>query len=122
MWRSILQSRWTTVIALGLAVLLGMRLLNLRPGLISVEKEKSVLENQVAELRRAQDALEKDRSVASSDAYLERQARLKLNYKKPDEQVVFIYQDQYNSATSTAPVVPEVPRWKQWWQYLWGGK
>ncbi len=29
-----------------------------------------------------------------SDEYLEKQARLKLNYKLPDEQVVFVYPDK----------------------------
>src|SRR5690348_9226036 len=75
---------------------------------------------------RINDAQQENQILASSsdyfhsDAYLERQARLKLNYKMPGEQVAFVYPD---SASNSEPVQANqraMPNWEKWWYYVLG--
>ena len=59
------------------------------------KKNGEILESISAKINEAEKnflELEKLGDYLKSDAYMERQARLKLNYKKPDEKVVYIYQ------------------------------
>lgn len=82
------------------------------------------LESRVEDLKRNNEFLASSSDYFGSDAYLERQARLKLNYKLPDEQVAFVYQDK-NSQTTPAAVpfaeqLKKMSNWKKWWYYLLG--
>ena len=78
-----------------------------------------------------EDELEDRRAKAeylSSDAYKERQARIKLNFKKPGEKVVYVYRtDAENSAQSKEGVVAGTvfddqnkSSWQRWWEYAIG--
>ncbi|MEK9157620.1 MAG: hypothetical protein AAB638_00340 [Patescibacteria group bacterium] len=81
-------------------------------------------EVRIADLERANQFLASSSAYFSSDAYLERQARLKLNYKLPDERVAFIYKDTSTKVTPQAEEfknsLSDMPNWKKWWYYLFG--
>lgn len=82
------------------------------------------MESRVADLERNNQFLASSSAYFGSDAYLERQARLKLNYKLPDEQVAFVYKD--TSEKKLAPAeefkasLAAMPNWKKWWYYVLG--
>ena len=67
--------------------------------------------------------LEKLGDYMKSNAYLERQARLKLNYKKPDEKVVFVYQNSnakvQNKNVETEKILDSklLVNLKEWWKF-----
>ncbi len=63
------------------------------------------LEEQIAILQRQKAEFAQKKSYFQSDSYLEQQARLKLNYKKPNENVVFIY-NQTPTPTPSASATP----------------
>ena len=82
------------------------------------------LEFRVADLERNNQFLASSSAYFASDAYLERQARLKLNYKLADEQVAFVYKDTSvkfaSSSQEFKTQLAEMPNWKKWWYYLLG--
>lgn len=91
MLKNLLQSKLVTA---GLVLIIGFFLLSiikLQPALISVRKEIKNIDQKISEIERARQEAEKLGEYRNSPAYLERQARIKLNYKKPDEKVVYIY-------------------------------
>lgn len=96
MLRHIIQSRWLTA---GLAVLIALitiALAQIFPHLSALDRQSKVVEENLKTLAERQTELEHDAAYMQSDAYLERQARLTLNMKKPGEKVVFVYPNPYN--------------------------
>ena len=95
----------------------------------AAEKEANGLKQKIDETDKALAQLDKSAEFIGSDNYLEREARQKLNYKNPDEKVVYVYGNQYNqnpdgNAQTTAPVTASVSQqtsnfW-QAWQKIWG--
>lgn len=75
------------------------------------------VESKVAALQNDNDYLASSSAYFSSDEYLERQARLKLNYKPAGEQVAFVYKSSASHATSPASSSAE-PFWKRWFEEL----
>jgi len=55
-----------------------------------------------------------------SEAYLEREARARLNYKKPEEKVAIIYRDkgsgQFDDSMENEENIGQI---KKWWRWLW---
>ena len=96
-----------------------------------IRAQRAETDAQVKDLKvRANDLEQNNQFLASSsmyfasDAYLERQARLKLNYKLSDEQVAFVYKDtsvkMASSSQEFKTQLIEMPNWKKWWYYLRG--
>lgn len=96
---------------------------------IRLDRKESVahikdFETRVVDLERANQFLASSSAYFASDAYLERQARLKLNYKLPDEEVAFVYKDTSIKVTPPAEEfkvkLASLPNWQKWWYYLLG--
>lgn len=122
MLKSVLQSRWFTfaaVIVIGFFLLL---IVKLKPSLETVNQKVNNLDQKIAEAEKSRLELEKLGDYLKNAAYLEQQARLKLNYKKPDENVVFVYKNQH----AQSPAQPNdttrpsliLPNWQKWLNYL----
>ena len=92
MFNDILHSKWFTIGALIAAGFFVVSFLKIEPALVATNKELNNLDKKIAEVKRSASELERLGGYLNSDAYFERQARLKLNYKKPDERVVYVYQ------------------------------
>lgn len=106
MLRGFLQSKLVTV---GLILVIGffaLSTIKLQPALVSVRKEIKNVEQKISEIKIARQEAEKLSEYLNSSAYLERQARIKLNYKKPGENVVYIY------TAETQKIAPEVQKEK----------
>ena len=122
MFKSVLQSRWFTflaVIVIGFFLLL---IIKLKPSLETVSQEVNNLDQKIAEAEQGLSELQKLGDYFKSAAYLEREARLKLNYKKPGESVVFVYKNQHaqspvetNNTTKPSLILPN---WQKWLNYL----
>lgn len=120
--KNVLQSRWFTflaVIVIGFFLLL---IIKLKPSLETVSQEVNNLDQKIAEAEQDLSELQKLGDYFKSAAYLEQQARLKLNYKKSGESVVFVYKNQH----AQSPAQPEdttkssliLPNWQKWLNYL----
>lgn len=88
-----------------------------------VTRRADELEAEIRTLEQDNETLGLAQEYFKSPAFLERQARLKLNYKEPGEEVVFIY----NSTASSQPEAPgkrikAMANYRKWWQYLLGKK
>lgn len=68
-----------------------LSIIKLQPALVSARKEIKNIGQKISEIEKARQKAKKLGEYFHSPAYLERQARIKLNYKKPDEKVVYIY-------------------------------
>lgn len=121
MIRRLLHSGWFTIG--GIAVLIALVFVFARrtPELVAVNREMRHIQENVDQVSRQQEALKDKEAYYQSDAFLEQQARIQLNYKKPGEQVVYIYHtvsQQQEVITSPKPLT----NLKLWWYYLIGKK
>lgn len=107
-----------------LVVALALLLVWLGASAYRVYRQRSAVMAQLGDIESKVSNLEQDNQrLASSSAYfasgeyLEREARLKLNYKPADEQVAFVYQS--TASGSPAPSASaSVPFWRSWFDYL----
>ncbi len=77
-----------------------------------VQEQLADIQDKVEKARQDNQQLASSSAYFKSDSYLEKQARLKLNYKLPDEQVTFIYPDKSDHVASVS--VPTSGGWKSW--------
>ena len=102
MFKNILQSRWLTAGIAILILLLGSAVYRILPVVTVLNKENNNLREKISKINKNIKELEKSKEYYQDPGYLEHEARLRLNYKKPDEKVVFVYRDQYNQPEPTA--------------------
>ncbi len=97
-------------------------IIKLKPSLETVSQEVDNLDKKIAEAERDLSESQKLGDYFKSAAYLEREARLKLNYKKPGESVVFVYKNQHAQSPAetndTAKSSLMLPNWQKWLNYL----
>ena len=111
------------MIVIGFFLLL---IIQLKPSLETVSQEVNNLDRKIAETEQGLSELQKLGDFFKSIAYLEQEARLKLNYKKPGETVVFVYKNQH----AQSPAKPDdttrpsliLPNWQKWLNYLLNNK
>ena len=89
----------------------------------TVNKEVLTLETKVENLEKNNNSLEKFIEYLKHPLYLEREARLKFNYKAPGEEVVFVYPD--TSSPSSVSInfynqLAQMPNYIKWVYYLVG--
>ncbi|MBI2670199.1 MAG: septum formation initiator family protein [Candidatus Yanofskybacteria bacterium] len=129
MLKEILQSKSFTVIVLVIIGFFLISTIKLGPPIMIVRKELKNLDQKINEAEKTSLELKELSDYLKSNDYLERQARLKLNYKKPDERVVYVYRKntettpfhQTGLEVGRAQEIFEnkfVTNLKQWWKYL----
>ncbi|MEK7583031.1 MAG: septum formation initiator family protein [Patescibacteria group bacterium] len=116
----ILSSSWVTVIGLVVLAVVGASLVRREPQLAAVKQEREYVRKSIDAARLEQEELDRKQAYYQSTGYLEQQARIKLNYKKPGEHVVYIYR----TASEPQETKPEesLTNLKLWWYYLIGKK
>lgn len=84
------------------------------------KKEIKNTELKIEDVRNDNQAIEKFINNFSNPAFLEKVARLRLNYKKSGEEVVFVYRDLNPDIASTSEKfsLDELPNYKKWWYWL----
>ena len=104
---------------------MSLSLIRLHPQKIAVEKHLDSLEDKIKEIERSNSSLAKLMAYFKSPAYLEREAKLKLNVRRPDENVVFIFQDEKEvivkeEKNKSLPDLEGLTNFKKWIRYLFG--
>ena len=111
--RKIIFSKWATPILLLTVIWMGALAWQ-------SYRERSIIHDKVVELESKISNLEHDNEQLSgslnyyqSDEYLEKQARMQLNYKMPGEQAVVVYKND-------APEEQIAEVGQRWYERLWG--
>jgi cell division protein FtsB len=95
---------------------------------VKVNTNKGLLEERLSDLREKAEKIEneneniqKEIDSAGNPEYLEKQARIKLNYRAPGEEVAFIYNREEAVASFSAEGVEkeESSNIEKWWRWLW---
>ena len=119
-----LNSKIFTALVCVLVLWLTLSSVNLNSQRNIVDKEVKNVESKIKEVQNDTDYLNKFLDYFKSQAFLEREARLKLNYKSQGEEVVFIYKDKNVKKESDSINIEELlgrmPNYKKWGLYLLG--
>lgn len=107
---------------IGLILFLALAVYRILPLVLAINKETDNLRKKIAETNKNIAELEESKKYLQDPAYLERQARIRLNYKKPNEKVVFVYQSPYNQnpGMKTDEAKGLFRKLKQWFAELIG--
>ena len=86
----------------------------------SIQVQLEDLESKIAKVQEGSNFLASSSAYFGSDEYLEKQARLKLNYKMPDEQVAFVYLDKGEPVASASQASSNSGQswWRGWFKNL----
>lgn len=114
------KSRFFTVGALLLIAFLSLSLIRLRQPISSLNAEIEHVNQKLDDANAKNKDLSSAADNADNGAYLERQLRLKLNYKKADEEAVLIYKIQptVQQTENTNFFVKEYHKFSDWLKNL----
>ena len=119
-----LNSKIFTSLACVIVLWLTIASINLNTQKDSVGKEVRNVEAKIREVQKDTDYLNKFLSYFKTSDFLEKQARLKLNYKAEGEEVVFVYKDKNPKEESDSVGIEELlvkmSNSKKWLFYLLG--
>ena len=112
-------------------VFAGVVVLGLTLSSIKLDSQRDVvgrqvknMEAKIAEVQKDTDYLSKFLVYFTTPAFLEKEARLKLNYKAQGEEVVFVYKDKNTKevidSVSFEELLGKMPNYKKWLLYLLG--
>ncbi|HWA64615.1 MAG TPA: septum formation initiator family protein [Candidatus Paceibacterota bacterium] len=121
---AIFHKKYLTPILVLVALWLGYSVYQMRDDRAQIGLQVTDLESKITDIQQDNQTIASSSAYLTSDAYLERQARLQLNYKLPDEQVAYVYEDKGTSTLSVDQAydhaVGRLPTWKKWLYYLIG--
>ena len=120
----LLNSKIFTALIVIIALWLALSSVKLASQRAAVDKDVSGVETKIREVQDDTDYLNKFLAYFQTPAFLEKEARLKLNYKAQGEEVVFIYKDknfkQEPDSTNLEELLAGMPNYKKWGLYLLG--
>ncbi|MDO8495717.1 MAG: hypothetical protein Q7S32_04380 [bacterium] len=102
MFSNFFQSKIFTGLALVVIFFLAVALLKIQPQRVVVEKKMKNFQDKIAELESSNLELGSLLEYFKSDAYLEKEAKLKLNVRRPEENVVFFHEGDVNPVTTSS--------------------
>src|SRR3989344_1421167 len=120
----LLNSKIYTALIGVLALWLTLSSVNLNSERNAIDREMKNIETKIQEIRNDTDYLNKFLAYFQTPTFLEKEARLKLNYKDQGEEVVFIYKDK-NVKKESDPInfeelLSKMPNYKKWFWYVLG--
>ena len=119
-----LNSKVFTALAGIFALWLILSSIDLNSQRVMVDRDVKNAEAKIKEVGDDTDYLNKFLAYFQTPAFLEKEARLKLNYKAQGEEVVFIYKDKNakkaSESVSFEELLGRMPNYKKWVLYLLG--
>lgn len=109
----------------GLLALVGglfLAMFNIRDQKLDMEQETRDWEGKISSLRQENDYLQKFGDYFRSFAFLEKEARKRLNFKAPGEEVVFVYEATAQASRSQdfKLRLKTMANWEKWLYYILG--
>ena len=116
----ILNSKFFSALLLFVIFWLGSSLINLNGQRNVVNQEIKSYDDKISEAQKNKDSLSQFLKNIENPAFLEREARIKYNYRKADEDVTFVYPDHNSKSASRsfADILKVMPNWKKWGYWL----
>jgi len=116
------ESKAVFALVLFIASLFGYYAFNILSKSYQEKQENAMLDGEIANLQEKQTDLQSQKNTLTDPEYIEREARLKLNYKKEGEQVVVLVDGTNNqkdsqtkenqtSLKSPSPYVANLQKW-----------
>jgi len=87
-----------------------------------VNNEVKNLEQKIAEIEISNSKLSRLLDYFKSDSYREKEARLRLNYKKEDEKAAFVYREKEDKIFEEESRNNNLSNPQKWWKWLWNKK
>jgi len=116
-----LYSKWLSLLLIVLVGWLAFSLPVLNARWTEFEKTLSSLNQKIGDAEKNKNYLEKFMAYFKSPEFLDKEARAKLNYKFPDESVVFVFRDSNSKLIVEAgKSIDQAPNYKKWWYYILG--
>lgn len=102
----LLNSKIFSVIVVILAGWLALSLLGVESRKKSFDKDISGIEFKISNVQKTNDGLSEFLSHFDNPSFLEKEARTKLNYKAPDEELILVYRDNGSKTASDSALAP----------------
>ena len=118
-----MKSKWLAVIIIAGIGWFGLSLIKVRVQKGMVIKEVQGLEAKIQNLEEDNSNLKKFVEYVKNPWFIEKEARLKLNFKVPGEEVVFVYPDSNLSSPPPGDFqkrLARIPNWMKWVYYILG--
>ena len=119
-----LSSKIFTGLLVILAGWLALSSINLGSQRSFSDREIQSLKDKTNKVDTQNSYLNKLSSYFQSANFLEKQARLKLNYKASGEEVTFVYKDtspkNVSNSADLERALKQLPNYQKWWYWLWG--
>ncbi len=117
------QSKIFTVLAILIAAFLIWSLVKLWPRKVLVQNRLDNFEEKIAETEKSNTSLAKLLDYFKSPAFLERESKLKLNVRRPDENVIFIYPNEKDNVAkpedkNSFSGLEGLTNFEKWMEYL----
>ncbi|MBX4211518.1 MAG: septum formation initiator family protein [Candidatus Yanofskybacteria bacterium] len=114
------QSKIVMVLLGVMVVWLGISALGLRGQKNSMALEFQAMQDKISKLQEDNKVLRELKAYFASDRYLGKEAREKLNYKDPDEKVVFVYPKTASESKKETSEKSQtfLEKFKNWWYSL----
>ena len=116
----IIKSKWFLGVIISAIGWLSLSFIKIKLHENIVNKEVNDLEAKINDLEKSNSVLERFISHMSNPSFLEKQARIKLNYKAQGEEVVFIYPDESAKVSSSSNGFSKQnsSNYIKWWRWL----
>ncbi|OGN00021.1 MAG: hypothetical protein A3B91_03440 [Candidatus Yanofskybacteria bacterium RIFCSPHIGHO2_02_FULL_41_29] len=120
----ILKSKWLLIIIIVGVGWLSLSSIKIKLHSDIVNKEVADIEKKIQDLEKENGVLEKFIEYVKNPLFLEKEARLKLNYRASGETVVFVYPDEADTVASDLvdfkKQLAQMPNYVKWGYYLLG--
>jgi cell division protein FtsB len=118
---SFFSSRIMTVILAGLCLWFLFLAVGGHIRRIAAQRELGAVSQRIEDGQRENARLAQELERMQQPTWLALLARTRLNYKRPDETVVFVYKSEKPGTISQPqPVRDERPSWRRWWDWVQG--
>ena len=117
---NLLNSKILTVLILFLSIWILFSVISVEVNKGVAKKEEAAVENKIIGIKRDNELLERSIENFRNSSFLEKEARIRLNYKLPGEEVVFVYRDMDSQKASSAEEFSpkDLLKYKKWRHYL----
>lgn len=124
LWQKLFFSKIALAVELILLVVLGISFIQSLTTQRDISREIAALQEDFTELTEQQDILKSKQFMASSDAFVEVQAKEKLNLRKEGEEVIVLVDPDESIEEVAVPQPPDetptISGARRWWLYFFG--
>lgn len=119
---NVFNSKFLTVFLLILSVWILFSVISAEIEKDEVKKQNAAIQTKITDISQNNRLMEGYIKNFENQKFLEKEARLRLNYKLPDEEVVFVHRDANSQKTSLSKDISpvELSKYKKWWRWLLG--